>query len=41
MVKFFKKMLNDKCEYHKKQTDKKERELKHAQNIDKYENVTF
>ena len=41
LVRFFKKLLIDKCEYHKNQIDKKEKELEKANNIDKYENVTF
>ena len=41
MVRFFKKLLNDKCAYHKKQIDKKEKEFAKAKNIDKYESVTF
>ena len=41
MVKFFKNMLNNRCEYYKKQSDKKEKEFERARNIDKYENVTL
>jgi hypothetical protein len=41
LVRFFKKLLTAKCEYHKKNIDKKEKEFEQAKNIDKYENVTF
>jgi hypothetical protein len=41
LVRFFKKSLNAKCEYHKKNIDRKEKEFEQAKNIDKYENVTF
>lgn len=41
LVRFFKKLLNAKCAYHKNQIDKKEKELEQAKKIDKYENVTF
>ena len=41
MVKFFKNLLNNKCEYYKNQADKKEKEFERARNIDKYENVTL
>lgn len=41
LVRFFKKLLNDKCAYHKNQIDIKEKEFEQAKKIDKYENVTF
>jgi hypothetical protein len=41
LVRLFKKSLNAKCEYHKKNIDRKEKEFEQAKNIDKYENVTF
>jgi hypothetical protein len=41
LVRFFKKLLTAKCEYHKKNIDKKEKEFERAKHIDKYENVTF
>lgn len=41
LVRFFKKLLNDMCEYHKNQIDIKEKEFEQAKKIDKYENVTF
>lgn len=41
LVRFFKKLLNDKCAYYKNQIDIKEKEFEQAKKIDKYENVTF
>ena len=41
LVRFFKKLLNAECAYHKNQIDVKEKEFAKAKNIDKYENVTF
>jgi hypothetical protein len=41
LVRFFKKLLNARCAYHKNQIDKKEKELEQAKKIDKYENVSF
>jgi hypothetical protein len=41
LVRFFKKLLNANCAYHKNQIDKKEKEFEQAKRIDKYENVTF
>ena len=41
LVRFFKKLLNAKCAYHKNQIDVKEKEFAKAKNIDKYENVAF
>lgn len=41
LVRFFKKLLNANCAYHKNQIDKKEKEFEQAKKIDKYENVTF
>ena len=41
MVRFFKKLLNANCEYHKKNIDRKEKEFEQAKKIDKYEDVTL
>ena len=41
LVRYFKKLLNAHCEYHKNQIDIKEKEFERAKKIDKYKDVTF